>query len=305
MGNRTAGLLVVSAFIVLMMNALSARQQKGTVDEKPRKDDESAIEKSSREFAKVFEKGDAKALAAFWTARGEYHHGVGVSAVGREEIEKLFAEHFKEKKNGKVEVLIESIRFPAKDLAIEEGLVRQSSAGKELPTTTRYSVTHVREGGEWKIAVCREWGAGQDRLEDLDWLVGTWKAKVGDHEATLTFTRDEKRPFILGTFSRKGKGEAVASGTIKIGMDPQRGQIRSWHFDDDGGHGQALWIRDGNRWVLDSVGVAGNGMDTAGVDILARISNNEFTWRSIDRVMGNKGLPDTVPVKLSRVAKGK
>jgi hypothetical protein len=124
-------------------------------------------------------------------------------------------------------------------------------------------------------------------------------------EVSLAISREEKKPVLLGKLTRMAKGEVVSSGTMRIGMDPQRGQIRSWHFDDDGGHGQALWIRDGGRWVLDTVGVSGNGKETAGVDILARVSKDAFTWRSIDRVMGGKALPDTVPVRLSRVPRGK
>jgi uncharacterized protein (TIGR02246 family) len=155
MWNKAAGVLLGGVVVLVMMNALPARdgpaqQRKETADQKPRKDDEEAIVKSSREFAAAFEKGDAKAVAALWTERGEYHHGVGVTLRGHADIEKAFAEHFKEKKHGKVEVLIESICFPAENLAVEEGLVRQSGEGKELPTTTRYTVTHVREGGQWR-----------------------------------------------------------------------------------------------------------------------------------------------------------
>jgi len=30
---------------------------------------------------------------------------------------------------------------------------------------------------------------------------------------------------------------------MRIGYDPQRGGLRSWHFDADGGHGQSLtWL---------------------------------------------------------------
>jgi hypothetical protein len=44
--------------------------------------------------------------------------------------------------------------------------------GRELPRSTRYRVLHVREGGAWKIALARGSGATQDRLEDIEWLVG-------------------------------------------------------------------------------------------------------------------------------------
>src|SRR5436190_1757226 len=78
---------------------------------------------------------------------------------------------FKDRPGGKIEVRIDSIRFPSRDSAVEEGVLRQVRDGKELPTSTLYSTVHVREDGRWRIASSREWGAGQDRLEDLEWLL--------------------------------------------------------------------------------------------------------------------------------------
>lgn len=263
--------------------------------------DSAAIRKLASDFIKAFDKHDAKALAALWTDEGEYHHEGGDLVRGRTDIENAFAHLFKEKKGVKIELLIESIRFPARDLAIEEGIVRTWGAESELPATTAYNVTHIRDGGQWKIAVAREWGAGQHRLQDLDWLVGNWRGGQKDVEVTLSFTKNDKKPFLMGDFVKKEKGKVTYSGTMKIGIDPARGQLRSWHFDDDGGHGQALWLRDGNRWVLDSIGVLAGGAETASVNILGRVNGDAFTWRSIDRVMGDEKLPDTPPIKLSRV----
>jgi uncharacterized protein (TIGR02246 family) len=273
--------------------------------EKGREADVEAIRASSREFVQAFGMGDARAVAALWTEQGEFHDDSGNPVRGRAAIEEAFRAFFKENPNRKIEVLIESIRFPARDLAIEMGVLRQSGADKELPATTLYTVIHVRERGQWKMAVSREWGAGQDRLEDLHWLIGRWKATLTDQETTLVFSRDEGKPFITGQFTKKSGDKIVSSGTMRIGFDTQRGRLRSWHFDDDGGHGQALWIRDGNRWVLDAIGIQGNGVDTAALNILGRLNHDEFTWRSIDRVIGNQAQPDTVPIRLKRVMDSK
>src|SRR5262249_47467624 len=147
--------------------------------------------------------------------------------------------------------------------------------------------------------------AGQDRLEDLEWLVGTWKAKIKDDESTLVLAKDPKKPFINGEFTRKAKDKVVTSGSLRIGFDAQRGQLRAWHFDDDGGHSQSLWLRDGNNWVLDCVGIGADGLPYEAVNILGRLNNNEITWRSIDRVVGDQKLADTAPVKLTRVQQGR
>src|SRR5204863_7645890 len=124
-------------------------------------------------------------------------------------------------------------------------------------------------------------------------------------EVSLSFTKDPDGPFINGKFSRQMSGKPGPTGTIRIGLDAERGQIRSWHFDADGGQGQCVWLRDGDKWVLDAGGVTGDGAITAAVNMLARLGPDEITWRSIDRVVGGEPLPDTVPIKLTRVAAAK
>jgi uncharacterized protein (TIGR02246 family) len=271
----------------------------------PADQDRDAIEKSARDFAAAFEKRDAKAIAAMWTENGELDDDSGEVLRGRAAIESAYADLFKAQPQSKMDVRIESIRFPSRDCAIEEGVLRQVRDSKDLPSSTQYSVFHVRDNGQWRIAASREWGAGQDRLDDLEWLLGTWKGTVDKEPITLTLERDDKQSCIIGKTTRKKNDKEVSAGSMRIALDPQRGQIRSWHFDPDGGHGQSLWIRDGNNWVLDAIGVGGDGMETEAVNILARVGANEITWRSIDRVAGNVSLPDSVPIKLTRATSGK
>ncbi len=310
MSTTASRFLAGGLLAALALGALSARDDPARGPNAPAADparaaDAEAIRATARDFAAAFNKGDARTVAAQWTENGECIDADGVLVRGRAAIEQAFAEFFKDHPQARIEVLVGSIRFPAPDLAVEEGLLRQSSAGKDLPTTTLYNVTHVRAGGRWLTAVSREWGAGQDRLEDLNWLAGEWKAAVKDQEVTLTFSRDEQKPFLMGKFTKRAAGKPVETGTMQIGLDPQTGQLRSWHFDEGGGHGQALWVRDGSRWVLDAAGVLGDGTETAAVNILGRVDPATITWRSIDRVMGGQALPDTVPLRLTRVPPAK
>jgi uncharacterized protein (TIGR02246 family) len=260
-----------------------------------------AITKSARDFEKAFEKGDAKAVAAFWTEDGEYYDDTGFELRGRAAIEKAYAEVFKQKAKGKLEIEIQGIRFPSLDTAIEDGILRMKYPGSELPTSTRYSVLHVRTPDGWKVAVVREFGANEDKLDELHWLVGKWSAKTKDREVSLSYEWAENKTFLRNAFSLKEGGKVVSSGTQMIGMDPKTGQIRSWMFDTEGGNGQSLWRREGNVWVLDSVGELPDGNDTFAVNLLTRLSDDEFVFRSIDRALGAKAVPDSDPIKLTRV----
>jgi uncharacterized protein (TIGR02246 family) len=263
-------------------------------------DDRKAILQSARDFTDAFNKGDARALGVLWTEKGELRDASGLTLLSRAAIEKAYTEFFKANPGAKAEVLVKTIRFPAKDLAVEEGLLRSPRGDKNLTGTTSYVVVHVREGGQWKMALSSEGGSGQDRLEDLDWLVGDWTAKVKDDVVKLAFVHDPLKPVITGTFSRTETGKEAVTSSMRIAADPETGRIRSWTFEPDGGHSQALWSCDGKSWVLDTRGVLANGTPTAERIILQRVGADAITLRSVDRMLGDARLADSPPLRLAR-----
>jgi uncharacterized protein (TIGR02246 family) len=273
-------------------------------DEQDRATDREAIHKAGEAFAAAFEKGDAKAIGALWTDGAEYVGEDGTTLLGRAKIEKAFAEALKDGPPAKVQADVRSVRFPSRDTAVEEGFLRHHPNGAGLPSSTRYQTVLVREDGKWLIAHSREW-APEDRLGDLSFLLGRWQGGPKGEEVSLSFSKDPDGPFIVAKFTRQVTGKPGPTGSVRIGHDAERGQLRSWQFDADGGHGECLWLRDGDKWILDAIGVTGNGTATAAVNILARLGRDEIVWRSIDRVVGGAPLPNTAPVKLSRVREPK
>jgi uncharacterized protein (TIGR02246 family) len=275
------------------------------VEDSSRDADRKAILQSALDFTAAFEKGDAKAVAALWTELGEYESDDGAVLRGRPAIEAAFVAHFKKQSSGKMEIKVESIRFLSRDTAIEEGLTR-TTASDSLPDSARYSVLHVREDGKWRIARSRESGAGENRMTDLDWMIGSWRSEAKsdnkDDELVISIARDKDQPFVVAKFEATAAGKAVSLGTMKIGIDPTSGQFMSWHFDPDGGHGHGLWMREGKHWAIDSRGVQADGAETAAVNILTRLGADEIGWRSIDRMVGGQAQPDSAPIKLKRVA---
>src|ERR1700712_1753880 len=82
---------------------------------------EAAVTKTAEAFVEAFHKGDAKAVAAFWTTDGDYVDDTGRVFNGREAIEKSFAELFSANKGLKLRIDVANIKFPTPDLAIEDG----------------------------------------------------------------------------------------------------------------------------------------------------------------------------------------
>jgi uncharacterized protein (TIGR02246 family) len=265
-----------------------------------RAEDEAAIRKATADFIKLVEKGDAKALAAAWTEQGEYINDDGATIRGRAAIEAAYAKEFAKLKNLKIEITIESIRFPSNDSAIEEGYAKAYKGNSEQPTSSRYTVLHVREGGRWQIAVLREWPDEGVSLHDLDWLIGTWEAKTDGAEVRTTYTWDDKKNSIRCQITIKGTDRTITATQVLL-KDPRNGQLRSWIFDDEGGFGDAAWTRDGKRWLIAASGVQGDGQELTAVNILAPVDRDTFTWQSTQRTLDGEELPNIAPVRVTRV----
>ena len=296
----TGGLFGTGLWLAGGLQAKDASVSQGS----SRDADRAAILQSARDFTAAFGKRDAKAVAAFWTEQGEYESDDGTVLRGRTAIEAAFAAHFKGRPAEKMEIKVENIRFPSRDTAVEEGLTR-TTASEMLPDSAYYRVLHVREDGKWRIALSREWGAAENRMADLDWLIGSWRGQAKDHQMVVSFAREKDRPFIVGEFTVTAGGKTVSLGSMKIGVDPVSGRFMSWHFDPDGGYGHALWLREGKHWVVDSRGIQADGAETAVVNILTRFGDDEVGWRSIDRMVGGQAQPDSLPIRLKRVAAAK
>src|ERR1700685_4020315 len=75
-------------------------------------EDEAAIRKSVESYTAAFNKRDAKAIAAHWLPEAVYiDPDSGKNIVGRAAIEKHFTAVFKDIKNVKLTVSVQSIRF--------------------------------------------------------------------------------------------------------------------------------------------------------------------------------------------------
>jgi uncharacterized protein (TIGR02246 family) len=312
----TGGVLVaVAAFLATQLRSsgeskaaepekqLTAKAAEADPKDTKRADDDAAIRKNAADFIKAVEKGDAKTVAAFWTEDGEYIDSDGATIRGRADIEKAYAKSFGKKTKTKVEIHIESIRFPSKDTAIEEGYAKLYRDSSAVPTCSRYSVLHVREGGKWLMAVLREWPDEGVSLRDLDWLIGTWESKNDDSEVRTTYEWTEGKNSIRCHFTIKGKSRTINATQIIL-KDPRTGDLRSWIFDDDGGFGDGAWVQDGKRWVVMAAGVQGDGGELSATNIMTQVDKDTFTWQSTDRTLDDEDLPNIPPVKVTRV-KGK
>lgn len=268
--------------------------------------DEKAIRQTAVGYAKAFNARDAKAIAELWTPEGELVNEQGQEFRGRKAIEKEFAGIFAEHKNLAAEIVVNSVRFPAKDVAVESGTGWVRTTAGVPVSAARYVAIHVKQEGKWQIASVREMRyippSNYENLKDLNWLVGDWTAKADGKTIRIQCQWDANKNFLWRTYSVEEGDKKTKSGRQVVGWDPIAGQVRSWHFDDDGSFGQEYWTRDGDRWLGEASGLLRNGGQSRALNVLIRLDDNSFTWQSVRRTLNGAVLPDVPRVTLQRVA---
>ena len=83
---------------------------------------------------------------------------------------------------------------------------------------------------------------------------------------------NDKR-FISRSFQVRGKEGYQLDGTQIVGWDPSAGVIRSWSFDSEGGWEQAVWSRDGERWLVRVSAVLPDGSVGSEQRLIARVGD--------------------------------
>ena len=265
-----------------------------------RQPDKAAVQKALDGFAAAFQKGDGKAVAAMWTAEGEYIGDDGVSFRGRPALEKAYTEFFSKNPDNALAVEVDSVRFPSKDTAVVEGHFKLHQGKKKELTVSRCSFLFAREDGKWLIAIAREWPGDGLSLRDLEWLIGTWEAKRDGTVVSTKYEWTANKSFIRCHFSVTNDGK-THTGMQMIGKDPALGALRVWTFEDDGGIGDTDITRDGKKWVYAARGVAVDGRMLTATNIMTPVDADSFLWHATGRVLDGEELADLPPVKVTRV----
>jgi uncharacterized protein (TIGR02246 family) len=298
------GVVLVTAFTLVFVGVSFMTAQDKATKGPDREADKQAIDKLIKANIQSFNNRDAAAIAANWTADGEYIVNDGAPIRGQANIQKGYADFFKALKGKpKVEVQTDNLRFTSNDTAVSEVTLRLKNEEGEMIASSWRNTLLVREGGQWKVAVVREWDRdiGLDTsLKGLEWLIGTWQAVSKDREVTITYEWDENKAFIRGKYTVKEGAKVIESGTQMFGKDNADGGIRSWVFQSDGGFGGGLWTREGQKWTVDFYGVTADGKRLTADVLYVRIDANTFTWQSVGQAVDDQPIADSQPIRVTK-----
>ena len=268
--------------------------------------DEAAILENAKAFVEAFHKGDAKAVAAFWTTDGDYTDQAGHLLKGQEAIEKAFAELFAANKGLKIRVDVTGLRFVTPEVALEDGTTSVISPDGAPPTRARYSNVHVKKDGKWLLSSVRDApfvaASNYEHLRGLEWAVGSWATEADKTEVErVTFAWSENQNFLISNFATTFKDISIASATQWIGWDPAAKNIRSWIFDSDGSFGEGALSKDGKKWLIKTKSLLPDGKKASETYILNPVDGDTITLQATERMVDGNALPDTKEFKLKRV----
>lgn len=281
--------------------------------------DEQGLRAAAARYREALDRGDGKALAALWTADGDIVDEQGNVLAGRTTIAAT-VQPAAGAPRPSFRINDTKLRFLTDAVAVEDGTVEVSIAGLSRPLKGRFTATWVREADGWKIAALREdrldTPAGAETLEDLDWMVGDWvvlddragKPGAGAPEKPaieMTVRWNANRTFLLRDVKIAAPGNAGDAAALhvtqRIGWDPLSRQLRSWVFSSDGGHGEAIWSRDGDSWVARTSAVLPDGSQTSSLNIYTFDGKDRCAWRSLPTHVGGEHTP---PLNLTMIRKG-
>lgn len=267
--------------------------------------EQTAIREKAKLYEDAFNRGDAKALSAFWADDAEYVNPETDELIsGREEIEKKFLSTFQDQQGAKMEIKIDSITFPENNQAVETATATVKQ-GAEVIRQTAFKATWEKRDGDWLLTQIRELDSEEpttqyEHLKELEWLIGEWVDEDEDVTIAINSQWDKYKNFLTQQFSVTKEGKRELEGKQIIAWDPISQSIRSWIFDSDGGFGEGLWKKKGDSWVVEASQTLADGRRASSVNIYKPVNANSYEWESVGREVGGELLPNIDPVTVVR-----
>jgi uncharacterized protein (TIGR02246 family) len=117
---------------------------------KPSSPENQSNDDDSRKYEEAYNKGDAKALADFYSDDVYYIDQDGAEVKGRDAMEKLLADNFKQNPGAKLAVTTEEVKQLGPDVKVSRGLATVTMPDGTA-VATRYTAVRVKKGDHWRF----------------------------------------------------------------------------------------------------------------------------------------------------------
>jgi hypothetical protein len=137
-------------------------------------------------------------------------------------------------------------------------------------------------------------------LDDLAWMEGDWVVEQAGKELPAGDEPQESiamhvrwsptRAFLIREMTIQSAATQVAHYTQRIGRDPRTETLRSWLFDDQGSHGEAVWTKKGDTLISRSTTVLPDGSELSARTEYRHDGAGHCTWESVHTHDGAEGM---------------
>lgn len=258
------------------------------------------LQKAAAEFVTAYNKQDATAIAALFTEDGEMADLSGTNLTsGRDEIQARYEQIFSDDPL-RIAIEVDSVRFVAPNLAIEDGTFHLTPADDESapPRSTTYTAVLIQDdAGAWRIASTRnlrDVTEAAGRLASLaDALKGEWTYRDSEGvRLDLAFGWDPTGKYLAGEMLTSTADAEAQPGSIRIAWDASKQQIVSWMFDAMGGFTHGVWTPSDQGWLIRSEGTTGDGETLTACQQLITEGTDTLIWTATQRVVDGEQTPD-------------
>lgn len=266
--------------------------------------DVQAIGAAIESYTAAFNKHDPAAVVSHFTIDGELTTGTGKTIKGHDALAKDLENYFAGAEDAKLELADVSVNVIAPSVAIESGTAIITSGGESQEST--YRAVHVKGEDGWKLNRIQDDAvqvlppSNYDRLQPLEWLVGSWELDSGESPLVLRCRWTTNKNFLVVSYNMQDEAGGDFQGTQLIGWDPAKEVVRSWMFDSDGGFGGGAWSNDGNTWTVKTINVVPDGSQATSTNIYRAVDENTFEYRSVGRQVGGKLLSNVPAAQFVR-----
>jgi uncharacterized protein (TIGR02246 family) len=268
--------------------------------------EKAAVVTNDRAYEAAYAKGDAKALADFFTDDAEYTTDDGRIFNGREAIETAVRTGLAANRGSKLAIAVDTVRVLGPESVLEKGATTVTAKDGE-ETRALYTAIHVKKDGKWKINQLIETPVppmtARDRLAELEWLVGNWEESDKENDLTVSSQYSWARGgnFLTRNVTVKKAGQVALEGWQIIGWDPVEDRLRAWTFDNEGGFSEGRFTRDGERWLFRETGVTPEGSRISADNTITKVGPDRITWESNNRTLDGDPQPGVARIEIRRV----
>jgi uncharacterized protein (TIGR02246 family) len=268
-------------------------------------DETEAVASRVQAYVTSFNQRDVKACAKHWSEDAEYVLADSGSRVrGRNAIRAALQQLLDTDEKFELSVAGQRFRQVGKGVVLEEGTSSLISARHGVERAD-YVVVHVKQDGKWyrdSVRETRSAGpqASKSQLSELAWLLGVWRAENDQCSVEIESKWMNDERFISRSFKVLGKDGYKLHGTQTVGWDPAAEVIRSWSFDSEGGFEQAVWTRDGRRWLVKVTAVLPDGSVGSEQRVVTHDGDRRMSTEVIEQQVNGQLLPGSEKVTLVR-----